>query len=125
MEIRDIHLRLFFSKLSHICPKTRFPTIAAYVWISQLAPRNSLPAISGKTNCKVTHFFLIADYCHVGFMQISLQERCNLPARMARLRHTSYGTRARTGCNELVRRMKRGLAPNDASRIKRRFCSVF
>ena len=34
MEIRDIHLRLFFSKLSHICPKTRFPTIAAYVWIS-------------------------------------------------------------------------------------------
>lgn len=48
-----------------------------------------------------------------------------LPARMARLRHASYDTRARTGWNELVRRMKRGLAPNDASRIKRRFCGVF
>lgn len=118
MEIRDIHLRLFFSKLSHICPKTRFPTIAAYVWISQLAPSNSLPAISRKTNCKVTHFFLIADYCHVGIVQISLQEWRNC-------RHTSYGTSARSGWNELVRRMKRGLAPNDASRIKRRFCSVF
>lgn len=86
MEIRDIHLRLFFSKLSHICPKTRFPTIAAYVWISLLAPCNSLPAISGKTNCKVTHFFLIADYCHVGIVQISLQEWRNRPARMAQLR---------------------------------------
>lgn len=118
MEIRDIHLRLFFSKLSHICPKTRFPTIAAYVWISQLAPSNSLPAISRKTNCKVTHFFLIADYCHVGIVQISLQEWRNCG-------HTSYDTRARTGWNELVRRMKRGLAPNDASRIKRRFCGVF
>ena len=86
MEIRDIHLLLFSSKLSHICPKTRFPTIAAYVWISLLAPCNSLPAISGKTNCKVTHFFLIADYCHVGIVQISLQEWRNCPARMAQLR---------------------------------------
>ena len=86
MEIRDIHLRLFFSKHSHICRKTRFSTIAAYVWISLLAPCNSLPAISGKTNCKVTHFFLIADYCHVGIVQISLQEWRNRPARMAQLR---------------------------------------
>ena len=93
--------------------------------ISQLAPSNSLPAISRKTNCKVTHFFLIADYCHVGIGQISLQEWRNCPARTAQLRHTSDGTRARTGWNELVRRMKRGLAPNDASRIKRRFCGVF
>ena len=86
--------------------------------ISQLAPRNSLSAISRKTNCKVTHFFLIADYCHVGIVQISLQEWRNC-------RHTSYGTSARSGWNELVRRMKRGLAPNDTSRIKRRFCGVF
>lgn len=54
--------------------------------IRWLAPSNSLPAISRKTNCKVTHFFLIADYCHVGIVQISLQEWRNCPARMAQLR---------------------------------------
>lgn len=108
MEIRDIHLRLFFSKLSHICPKTRFPTIAAYVWISQLAPSNSLPAISRKTNCKVTHFFLIADYCHVGIVQISLQEWRNCPARMARLP-------CKNGAIAGILRMARVLAPDGMS----------
>lgn len=63
--------------LSYYCSLCVDQPISAEQLIAGNQPKDQLQSYT---------FFLIADYCHVGIVQISLQEWRNCPARMARLR---------------------------------------